>query len=123
MDVRETIVRALSPGNNIDTPSGKGKQFVIKQFEPTVVIKAGESQKISITWEKFEAAADIVEEEAEILIETSTRAATRDSLQSRFKERGWPKRHANYVAAILEEAGIVNYDERRNEGIYVRWRA
>lgn len=123
MDIKETIMRALSPGNEIKTPSGAG-EFVIGQLEPTVVIEAGKSQQqVPITWEEFQAAADIVEQESEILIETSRRAATTDSLQSRFEERGWTKRHANYVAAILEKAGIVNYYERRNEGICVRWRS
>ncbi len=121
MDIKETIVRALSPG--IKTPSGAG-EFVIGQLEPTVVIEAGKSQQqVPITWEEFQAAADIVEQEAEILIETSKRAATPDSLQSRFDERGWTKRHANYVAAILKKAGIVDYHKRSNEGICVRWRS
>ena len=64
-----------------------------------------------------------MEQESEILIETSKRAATPDSLQSRFKKRGWTQRHANYVAAILEKAGIVDYYERSKEGICVRWRS
>ena len=39
MDIKETIMRALSPGNEIKTPSGAG-EFVIGQIEPTVVIEA-----------------------------------------------------------------------------------
>ena len=118
MDVKETIIRALL----INTPSGKG-EFVIKQLESTVVIEAGRGKRVSITWEEFQTAADIVEQESEILIKTSTRAATPDSLQSRFKKRGWTMLHANYVAAILEKAGIVDYHKRSNEGICVSWRS
>ena len=123
MDVKETITRTLSPGDKIDTSSDRGKQFVIMQLEPTVDIKAGGWQRVSMTWEQFQTAADLVEQRSEILIQTSTRAATPESLQSEFEERGWTKRHANYVAAILKEAGIVDCDKRRNEGIYVRWRS
>ena len=123
MDVKETIMRALSPDDKIDSSSGRGKPFVIRQLEPTVVIDAGESQRVGMKWEEFQTAADLVEQRSKILIKTPTGAATRESLQSEFGDRGWTKRHANYVAAILKKAGIVDYDKPRNEGIYVLWRS
>jgi hypothetical protein len=108
--VEVAIRSTITEGASLPTPTGRAKFVVSKITSGGVVLELGEQRTATpITWSCLEGAADFLRGRSWIPI-----GSNRDLAGNPGTFDEYMKRHAaNYVAALLERAGVVELSEER----------
>lgn len=118
----EAAVRgAVSPGDRLATPSGRG-QFTVARFTSDgLVLLLGEKEAWTpLPWQALEQIPDLLRDRGWVLIgsvySTGSAPGSLDEHLKKFLKRAT----AGWVAVVLEKAGVVTVDRARPARVRLR---
>ena len=119
--VEDAVRGAVSPGDLLATPSGRG-QFTIAEYTAyEIVLLLGEKQaRTPLAWQALEQVPDFLRGRGWVLIgSVYSTGSTPGSLDAHLK--AFLKRAtAGWIAVVLEKAGVITMDRTRPARIKLR---
>lgn len=118
----EAAVRgAVSPGDRLVTPSGRGQFTVAGYTSDGLVLLLGEKEtRARVPWQALEQIPDLLRDRGWVLIGgVYSTGSTPDSLDEHLK-KFLKTATAGWVAVILEKAGVVTVDRARPARVRLR---
>jgi hypothetical protein len=111
----EVAVRsAVSPGDRLATPSGRGQFTVARYTGDGLVLLPGEKEaRTPLPWQALEQVPDLLGGRGRVLIGSVYPAGSVPGSLDEHLEKFLTRATAGWVAAVLEKAGIIPADRAR----------
>ena len=119
--VEDAVRGAVSPGDLLATPSGRGQFTVAEYTAHGIVLLLGEKQaRTPLPWHALEQVPDFLRGRGWVLIgnlySTGSTPGSLDAHLKAFLKRAT----AGWVAVVLEKAGVITMDRTRPARIKLR---
>ena len=116
--VERRIRKHCTTGDVIPTPSGSSRFKVIDIGTSGIRVLAGDSVLPWVTWEVLEGVVPYLLSKDNVRIGADRKTTGKPgTLDAYFKDTLSPTVVSNYVAAILEKSGVVEYVHTRAQGV------
>ncbi|WP_146087406.1 hypothetical protein [Thermomonospora echinospora] len=118
----ENVVRAaISPGDSLVTPSGRGQFTVARYTSDGLVLLLGEKEAWTpLPWRALEEVPDFLRGQGWVLIGSSYSLGSREGSLDEHLKKYIKRATAGWVAVLLEEAEVLTIDRSRPARIKLR---
>lgn len=122
MKLVENVVRAaISPGDSLVTPSGRGQFTVARYTSDGLVLLLGEKEAWTpLPWRALEEVPDFLRGQGWVLIGSSYSLGSREGSLDEHLKKYIKRATAGWVAVLLEEAEVLTIDRSRPARIKLR---